>query len=412
MRKIAVIGAGYVGMATALTLARKNHVHVTLFESDRDKMRSLSEGKSPINEDRMNSTLKNKLGTSLFLDSGGYDECMSEFEAIFICVGTPTKSNGKLEDKFILKVLDQLADSYYEGAIIIKSTVNYGDTERFSEMHKGLNLVFSPEFLREGTALADSMNPHRLVFGLSSNSIDSTYIKDLMYYIYKHVIRRSTNDCKVLFMTASSAELAKLGANSFLATKLTFFNELSNLCSASNRSTDIKDVRDAMCLDPRIGDQYSNPSIGYAGPCLPKDTESLAKVAKSLGARMRVLEGTIKANDSMLPNYINWLNKIIKVNKVKSILFLGVSFKSYSDDLRSSRSLEIYETIKSKNKIVHAYDPRAGIPSIELRDNYDLVVVSSAEYLDKLKLFPDSIVVDLKDVGAKGAAYYGGGYRV
>lgn len=261
MKKIAVIGAGYVGMATALSLARKDHAHVTIVEVNDKKLSMLSSGISPINEDGMTKSLKHRLGTSISITNRL--SAISDTECVFICVGTPSTWNDTLSREYVKEVMYDLDRINYKGYVVIKSTLNLGDSEKFAKYHPYLKIIFSPEFLREGSALKDALNPSRLVFGFTENIAYDEHLtaKDFFSDLYKYIVGLGSE--KVLYVSASSAEMAKLGANSYLATKLTYFNELSNLCTKCGAN--IKDVRDIICMDPRIGDTYASPSLGYAG---------------------------------------------------------------------------------------------------------------------------------------------------
>lgn len=391
---VAVIGAGYVGMATTLALASEDN-QITLIEPGiLDRYKMLKDGKCPLNEDGMQHRFDEvkdfiKIKKSIPVK-------VKDFDIIFVCVGTPHTESGDLDLSFIENVLHDLSRNDYKGLVVIKSTLNLGNTELLAAQY-GLNLAFSPEFLRESTALRDAMNPDRIVLGLSSRIPEES--RNDFYNLIKKFYREGLEgaayrNCRFIFMNAISAELVKLAANSYLAVRLTYFNELSMLCE--NIGANIDDVMWGMVNDPRIGMNYATTSIGYAGPCLPKDTQSLAKYANKYRAPLRTLEGTMCSNGELFLRWIKFIDDLSRKNDCKSVLFLGVAFKDYSDDTRTSLSLKLVGRMALRGyETLHIYDPRCD-ENPELSENYDLIIVSSKEYADKLDEFNPKVIVDLR----------------
>lgn len=395
MNKITVIGAGYVGIATTLALASENN-RIDLIESNKDRYQMLKDGYCPINEVGMQDRL-NKVHKYLKVRSHmrWYDANSS---IIFVCVGTPTMSSGDLDLKYINSVVDHLAMTEYEGLVIIKSTLNLGDVDKISAKYPNLNIAFSPEFLRESTALMDAMNPDRIILGFGPNikkDAWSGYRRLLEGIYYEALSENAFNNCKFLYMDSISAELVKLASNSYLALRLTYFNELSMLCQ--NTDANIKDVISGMVLDPRIGSKYATTSIGYAGPCLPKDTLSLAKYADLNGAPLRSLVGAINSNSELFNQWMNYIRKLISDYQVESILVLGVAFKDYSDDIRTSLTCKIIGQLAMIGlEKLDIHDPRCN-EEAKLDKSYDMIIISSKEYANLCSYITSKVIVDLRN---------------
>lgn len=394
MNKITVIGAGYVGFATTLALASEYN-RIDLIESDKKRYTKLKWGYAPINESDVQSRFNevkdyiNPLNTISSLDL--------ESRVIFICVGTPTTDNGDLNIESIYVILSSLFDSKYSGLIIIKSTLNLGDTEKLSKLYPNLNIAFSPEFLRESTAIRDAMNPDRVIIGFSKTM--TTAKRRAFSNLFNKIYRKGLSDeafmnATFLNVDSNSAELIKLASNSYLALRLTYFNELSILCQHANISID--EVMDGIRLDPRIGAGYSKPSIGYAGPCLPKDTVSLAKYANNYRAPLRSLEGAIESNTELFNEWVDLIDGYLKKYKIQRILFLGIAFKDYSDDTRTSLTVKLMDYLKPKVRGIEIYDPRCNKIPNKLEKFYDMIIVSSSEYIDFCKTIVSKVIIDLK----------------
>lgn len=377
--KVAVIGAGYVGLTTALLM---NLAHeVDLIECDKDKLNSLKNGKSTINEDLTQQYLnKSRLNYYSFLPAFNYD-------FIFICVGTPTKFDGSLDMQYVESVMDSIK-VHSESLVIIKSTINLGDTERLQEIYKDLRIVFSPEFLRESTAMHDALHPNRLVFGFSDESeLYNLNYKFMIKDLYKNIIPGFSK--LSIFTLAPSAELIKLASNSYLAVRLSYFNEINRLCDATGAN--MEDVRKGMCSDPRIGFEYSTPSIGFSGPCLPKDTKALYNLGLENGVDMKTLKGAIYSNSDNFLFYFNKVRDIMKINKFHTILFLGIAFKPYSDDVRTSLPYKLYNLLKDEYEC-SIYDPRAGYKGI-YKCEYDLLIKSTTEYDNEYVEYKEIVII-------------------
>lgn len=385
--KIAVIGAGYVGMATTILMLQNKQNQVDLIEKDQKRRAYLLDGYSPVVEDGIQDqfTKARTEGRINILSSLSTDP----YEFIFICVGTPTSENKyELDNQYLINALNSIQDQ--NCPVIIKSTLNVGDTSYYKGEYYNLDLVFSPEFLREGTAFKDSKNPDRIIVGTDSDKIYQDIIN-----LYKGVLTKAAfKKCKFLKMSSTSAEIVKLASNSYLALRLTFFNELSLLCES--QGAEIRDVIAGVTSDNRIGDKYASPSIGYAGPCLPKDSKALVHA----GSVMNTVKAAIESNGYLMDYYAGTLNGIIKGLDAHSILMLGIAFKSYSDDIRSSRSAELKNHLKVDGSIT-VYDPRAGFDTEIAGKSFDLVIVSSEEYVNILERISYKKIFDLKSVMPK-----------
>lgn len=390
--KIAVIGAGYVGMATAILMLQNKQNQVDLIEKDQKRRENLNDKFEPIlpiveegmEEAYHKAFMEDRVKVLNTIGSDPYD-------FIFVCVGTPACESGEgLDMNPLMNALNSIENQ--DCPVIIKSTLNVGETRYLSGEYMDLNLVFSPEFLREGTALKDSKNPDRIIIGTDDQA---TYEKILN--LYKSILTKSAlKKCKFIQMSSTAAEIVKLASNSYLALRLTFFNELSMLCES--QGAEIKDVVAGITADPRIGNKYAEPSIGYAGPCLPKDIRSLINT----GAVMNTLKAAVQSNAYLLDYYTATIQGIIHGSEFKNILFLGIAFKSYSDDIRSSRTAELKNKLKVDGSIT-VYDPRAGFNAEIEGKSFDLVILSSEEYVNMLEKINYKKVFDLKSILPKDA---------
>lgn len=384
--KIAVIGAGYVGMATMALMLLNKDVTIDLIEKNKDKRKSLLDGECVINEDGIVDAYQKALSDGRVHVYPSMRED-ADYDFVFICVGTPQKEDGYLDRNYLYDALNAINTLKVKPVAIIKSTLPVGTTEIVQNEFPGFDIVFSPEFLREGTAYNDSKNPTRIVIGTDSEDIYTAVANLYKSTLTKTAIRK----CKFLKMNPTSAELVKLASNSYLAVRLSFFNELSLV--AETCGADIKEVIEGVTLDARIGKSYANPSIGFAGPCLPKDINQLRKqfgVMHTVGAAMQT-------NEYLQEYYTQSIQGWIDGSEAKSILFLGIAFKSYSDDCRTSRTLQLYHDLKI-NGDVTIYDPRAKYNASIEGKSFDLVILSSEEYIDMLDKIEYKVVFDLKSI--------------
>jgi UDPglucose 6-dehydrogenase len=358
--KIAVVGTGYVGLVTGTCLAEVG-TDVTCIDIDQKKIEGLKNGIMPIYEPGLEEMVirnhqKGKLHFSTSLAEG-----IRDCDVAFIAVGTPPDEDGSADLKYVLGVAAEIGrnmNSY--GVIVTKSTVPVGTAEKVrnavaTELKKrGLDLPFdiasNPEFLKEGAAIDDFMRPDRIVVG-----VDSEKAEEVMRKLYKPFIM---NGHPLIFMDIPSAEMTKYAANAMLATRISFMNDIANLCEIMG--ADVNKVRQGIGSDPRIGSRFIYAGIGYGGSCFPKDVKALIKTAKENGYKMRLLESVEEVNDDQKSLLFNKILDYFKGDlKGKTFAMWGLSFKPNTDDMREAPSLVLIDKILEAGGHVKAYDPVA-----------------------------------------------------
>lgn len=350
--KIAVFGTGYVGLVTAVCLATHQHV-LTCVDIDEKKIASLKEGVPPIFELGLEELLHKNIRAGRMHFTTNAAEATQSVDVIFIAVGTPEDKDGSANLNSLFSVVETLAKQDLTNKIIIvKSTVPAGTTDRVSMLlkDKGCHVVFNPEFLRQGNAIYDFLNPDRIILGT-----DSDYASSVLTDMYKTFNLKEKN---ILIMDACSAELTKYVANALLATKISFMNEMSHI--ASRLGADIEKVREGIALDPRIGPHFINPGMGYGGSCFPKDTSALAFVARKLGYNPKILTAVDEVNEAQKLVLIDKINVFYK-NQVngKTLAVWGLAFKPNTDDLRCAPSIPFIQKLLKMGVKVQAFDPVA-----------------------------------------------------
>ena len=338
--KVSIIGMGYVGLSNAVLLSLKNNV--ICHDIDTSKLDNINKRVSPIKDSLISNYFKNKklkLTTSECIDKE-----MSKSD--FIIISTPTDFNVQKKTfdtssiDVILKKLNSLKSSAY---IVIKSTLPIGYTKNINSLYKKLKIYFSPEFLREGKALYDNLYPSRIIVGG----------KDKGAKQFDNLLKKSSlkKNIKTLFMDSSEAESVKLFSNSYLAARISFFNELDSFSMSNNH--DSKQIIEGICSDPRIGNGYNNPSFGYGGYCLPKDTKQLEASFDSIPNMM--IKSLNKSNQ-LRKKYI--VNDLLKT-KVKNIGIYQLAMKKGSDNFRHSSIIDIIKLLKNKGKNIYIHEPLA-----------------------------------------------------
>lgn len=342
---ICIIGAGYVGLATGISFCIKGH-RVEFYDSDRNKILILNDGRVPFYEKGMEEALQKciKRGSAIFTDN--LKKALKEAAVIFICVNAPTLPRGKTDLTSIKSLFSKLNKLIKRKVTIaIKTTINPDDYLEVKKLLKNENfhLAVNPEFLREGSALKDSLNPFRIVIG----TYDESSKKDLEN-LY------SNFDSPKIITDPLSAIMIKYASNSFLAVKISFINEIANLCDKIGANID--DVATGIGLDPRIGKDFLKAGIGFGGSCLPKDTRNLISFSKRAKANISIAEKVYEINDVQFLAAIDKLKEVLGNLKGKTIAVLGLAFKGGTDDLRDSVSLKIINYLKKHGVIVRAHD--------------------------------------------------------
>ncbi len=379
---IGVIGMGYVGLVTAACFAEFG-IFVTCIDKDKKRIRSLKEGTIPFFEPGLEEFVHRNMKEGRLTFSTDIADAVRSSLVIFIAVGTPPRGDGSADLKYVEEVAKEIAsnlDGYR--VIVTKSTVPVGTGDRIRRIvsehlreQADFDIVSNPEFLREGSAIEDFMRPNRVVIGASS-----TQAASIMKDLYKPLYLIET---PFVITNIESAELIKYASNSFLATKISFINEIANLCERVG--ADVHMVAKGMGLDQRIGPKFLHPGPGYGGSCLPKDTRALLKMAEEQGVELGIVDAAIRANERQWESIIEKIRAAMGILKNKTIAILGLSFKPNTDDIREAPSLNIIRRLQEENAKVRAYDPvsmkvtQSIFPDITYcKDPYDAVKGANA----------------------------------
>lgn len=352
--RIAVVGTGYVGLVTGTCFADTGNT-VTCVDIDEAKVASLKAGKLTIYEPGLDALFERNIKQRRLSFTTSLAEGIREAQVIFLALPTPPGADGAADLRFVLgvaKELGPLLDRYT--VIVDKSTVPVGTAERVREQSKigakvEFDVISNPEFLREGVAVDDFMKPDRVVIGTSSPRA-----RKIMETLYAPFVRQGN---PVIFMDERSAELTKYAANAFLATKITFMNEIANLCEQVG--ADVDAVRRGLGTDNRIGKRFLFPGIGYGGSCFPKDVQALARTAEDSKYDFRILKSVMAVNDSQKTILLPHMRKHFGSLKGTVVAVWGLSFKPQTDDIREAPALYNIEVMLAEGAVVRAHDPEA-----------------------------------------------------
>jgi UDPglucose 6-dehydrogenase len=352
---IAVVGTGYVGLVTGTCFAETGN-KVVCIDIDQEKVKKLSGGEITIYEPGLELLFNRNIHQERLTFTNNLAEGISGAKIIFLALPTPPGEDGSADLKYILGVADALGSLLKEYTVIVdKSTVPVGTAEKVRQKIAAhakvdFDVVSNPEFLREGVAVDDFMKPERVVIGTSSERA-----KKIMETLYAPFVRQGN---PLVFMDEKSAELTKYAANSFLATKITFMNEIANLCELLGANVDA--VRKGIGTDSRIGKRFLFPGIGYGGSCFPKDVQALAKSSIDANYDFKILEAVMKVNASQKTKLIPRMMEYFKNDlKGKTIAVWGLSFKPHTDDIREAPALENINALLKAGAIVKAHDPES-----------------------------------------------------
>ncbi|WP_078409821.1 UDP-glucose dehydrogenase family protein [Priestia abyssalis] len=359
---VCIIGAGYVGLTTAAVLANLGHT-VCCVDKNAKHIQTLQQGKVPIYEPGLKELFETNRERLTFKTS--LEEMMEKASVLLIAVGTPSLPDGKTDLTYVRSVVEEIADnlSSYK-TIITKSTVPPGTNEWIHSMFikKGIpshlfDVVSNPEFLKEGTAIYDMENPDKIVVGMRNDDKKSLSI---MKELYKGL------DAPYIVTSLSGAEMIKYTSNAFLATKISFINEIARICD--KYGVNIKDVVKGISTDPRIGPHFLQSGIGYGGSCFPKDVRSLEHSALAKHVTPLILQAVQAVNTTQVDLYIEKLHSAFEQLNGRIITVLGIAFKPNTDDTRSSPAVHLIERLHELGCNVHTYDPKATLP-ISLKAN-------------------------------------------
>ncbi|MBO7454361.1 MAG: UDP-glucose/GDP-mannose dehydrogenase family protein [Alphaproteobacteria bacterium] len=349
---ITVIGTGYVGLVSGVCFAEFGF-DVMCVDNNLAKVESLKKGEVPIYEPGLDKLMKKNMEAGRLGFSSSTKDSVKDADIIFIAVGTPSKEDGSANLDYVYSAVGELADSVNPDAVlVIKSTVPVGTTKSVKKFLQGrgveIDVAFNPEFLKEGAAIDDFMHPDRVILG-----VESKKAKKVLSQVYRPLY---VFNVPIVFTNLETAELSKYSSNAFLAMKVTFINEIANLCEACG--ADVNDVALAMGLDKRIGDKFLLAGPGYGGSCFPKDTSALADFAKDFGVDMNLVEETISSNDKRRAKMVKKILSACDGDvKGKDISVLGVTFKANTDDMRDSPSIEIVQALQKAGANIKVYDP-------------------------------------------------------
>jgi UDPglucose 6-dehydrogenase len=355
---ISMIGSGYVGLVTGAGLADLG-LTVVCVDKDQDKIRMLQQGSVPIYEPGLEDLVRRNQASGRLRFSGDLPGAVQSSLVNFIAVGTDAGEDGAPDMNQVWSVTDSIADCMDEyKVIVLKSTVPVGTSGRVYQRIRarlGRDLEFdvaaNPEFLREGAAVEDFFHPNRIVIGTRSDRA-AAIIKD----VYRPLYLIQT---PFVMTTWESAELIKYAANSFLALKISFINEISNLCDAIGREADVHTIAHALGLDKRIGSKFLHSGPGYGGYCLPKDSRAFIQIAKKLGEGLKTVEAAIAVNNQQYLRVVHKLKTDLDSLKGKTIAVLGLSFKPMTDDIRESRAIAICQALLREGCTLRVFDPAA-----------------------------------------------------
>ena len=358
--KIAVIGTGYVGLVSGTCFSELG-VRVSCLDIDQKKIDNLNKGILPIWEPGLKDMVDDNMRKGLLSFTSDYAEALKDAEAAFICVGTPPDEDGSADLQYVLAVAREIGRNISDYIVVVtKSTVPIGTSEKVRKAvadeiaERKVDIKFdvasNPEFLKEGSAVADFMKPDRVVVG-----VDSEEAKELMTRLYRPML---LNNFRVIFTDIPSAEMIKYAANSMLATRISFMNDLANLCELVG--ADINMVRKGIGSDTRIGSKFLYPGCGYGGSCFPKDVKALIKSASDYDYSLEILKSVENVNNRQKEILFNKVYKYFDGNlKGKKIAMWGLAFKPNTDDMREAPSLILAEKFTSMGAKIFAYDPVA-----------------------------------------------------
>jgi len=414
--KIVVIGAGYVGLVSGVCFADFGH-HVTCVDINKEKIKQLNNGIIPIYEPGLDALLAKNLDGQRIFFSDNVEQSLQEASVVFIAVGTPERrGSGEADLAYVMDAAKDIAKFSKNNILVVtKSTVPLGTNRKVKEIiakanpHLDFDIASNPEFLREGSAIEDFQKPDRVIVGITSDRAKKT-IQD----IYKPLFLR---DFPIMFTSLESAETIKYASNAFLATKISFINEIAELCEKAGAN--IQDVSKGMGLDNRIGDKFLHAGPGYGGSCFPKDTSALVETGKNFNVDLSIIKSVIKTNHDVKLRMVDKVVNAANGNLKGSIIsVLGVTFKPNTDDMREAPSLIIIPELIKRGAKIRVTDPQGEREGSKLLKNVEwdgdiynaasgsdmlLILTEWNEFraldLEKLsKIMTSPVMVDLRNI--------------
>jgi len=393
--QVAIIGTGYVGLASGACLSSLGH-HVVCLDIDAEKISLLRSGQIPIVETGLAELVTAGIANQSLSFTTEISESIPRADVVFLCLPTPQDDDGSADLSYVEKAVSDIRSALKPGAIVVnKSTVPVGTAVRVKNIlqRDDVSVVSNPEFLRQGTAVQDFLHPSRVVIGGDDSTATAAVVA-----LYEGV------DAPVLQMKTASAEALKYAANAFLATKLTFINAMADICEAVG--ADIFDVATGIGMDPRIGTDMLRAGPGWGGSCFPKDTRALVSIAADGGYDFALLRGVIETNDQ---HYARIANKVIEECggsvKGKVVASWGLTFKAETDDLRDSPAIKILTVLHEAGALIQAYDPTAkqtyaAYPWIKISSSA-LEACDGADVLAVLTEWKEFAEVNPKEIGQR-----------
>lgn len=385
--KIAIVGSGYVGLVSGACFAEMG-VEVICVDIDADKISRLKNGIIPIYEPGLDELVTRNVEAGRLSFTTSLESILNDVEVVFSAVGTPPDEDGSADLKYVLEVAKTFGKNINKYALLVtKSTVPVGTSKKIKAViqaeldNRGVNVPFevasNPEFLKEGAAIKDFMSPDRVVIGLESDRA-----KKVMERLYRPFL---LNNFRVIFMDIASAEMTKYAANSMLATRISFMNDIANLCELVG--ADVNMVRKGIGSDARIGNKFLYAGCGYGGSCFPKDVKALIHTGKENGYNMNIIEAVEKVNEYQKSIVFKKLNEALGYNlRNKRIAIWGLAFKPETDDMREAPALIVIEKLLEAGAEVMVYDPvamdeckrRLGVKVMYAKDMYNAIIDADA----------------------------------
>jgi len=385
---ICIVGVGYVGLVTGTCFAEFGN-HVICVDKDEQKIDSLKQNNIPIYEPGLEEMVKRNQSAGRLNFTQDVNEAVEKSLAVFIAVGTPSDSAGSANLEFVYQVAETIGKLMTGYKIIVtKSTVPVGTGKEIREIIRKnqeedipFDVVSNPEFLREGSAIEDFLRPNRVVIG-TDNEQAAAIMKDIYSPLYRIEI-------PFLNTNVETAEMIKYASNAFLATKISFINEMANICELVG--ADVHEVARGMGLDGRISRKFLHPGPGYGGSCFPKDTKAIVKLAETYGYRFKIVESVIEVNERQQMLMVDKIENALGDLKGKRLGIWGLTFKPNTDDIRDSPAMRIIETLIKKGAIVSAYDPAGMEPAAKVLKevNYVKDIYEAAKDADALVIITE-----------------------
>ncbi|MFT7580935.1 MAG: UDPglucose 6-dehydrogenase [Myxococcota bacterium] len=355
MMKVTVVGTGYVGLVAGTCFAELGH-HVTCVDNDPRKLKILEEGGLPIYEPGLEAMVPKNVERGRLSFTADLKTAVKQAEVVFIAVGTPPGPDGSADLQYVTAVAEEIGDALDTfKVVVVKSTVPIGTCDRVraviaSRSQEDFAVVSNPEFLREGVAVDDFMDPDRIVVGTNDEKAIA-----LMRKLYRPLTR---NGAKLILMDVRSSEMTKYASNSMLATRISFMNEIANLCETVG--ADVENVRRGMGSDSRIGPSFLRAGIGYGGSCFPKDVTALLRTAREYNAELGILHAVVSANTRQKQRLVDVIHQDFGDDLTgKTFAMWGLAFKPHTDDMREASSIVLARGLVAAGATVVAYDPQA-----------------------------------------------------